>query len=159
MQIGLLRGIGPAATDFYYRRPISTFARKGSPLELTIVHADTPTLLDNLWRIQAIPQARIFAGLTERLAAAGFVAVTSIAGHFCRREFEALSRLPVVDLIGTVDRAIAARGVRRIGLLGTRTVTESRFYGRVTRLRSLHRMGPNSKACTTPMSRWRHRGW
>jgi aspartate racemase len=45
MQIGLIGGIGPAATDFYYRRLISAFAARKTPLELTIVHADTPTLL------------------------------------------------------------------------------------------------------------------
>ena len=45
MHVGLIGGIGPAATDFYYRRLISTFAGKNAALELTIVHADTPTLL------------------------------------------------------------------------------------------------------------------
>jgi aspartate racemase len=79
-------------------------------------------------------QAQIFARLTERLASAGAgcVAVTSIAGHFCRNEFEALSPLPVVDMIDAVGRAVTARLVRRIGILGTRTVMESRFYGGVT---------------------------
>jgi aspartate racemase len=48
MQIGLIGGIGPAATNYYYRRLISTFAGKKTALELTIVHADTPTLLGNL---------------------------------------------------------------------------------------------------------------
>jgi aspartate racemase len=39
-------------------------------------------------------QAQIFARLTERLASAGAgcVAVTSIAGHFCRNEFEGFRR-------------------------------------------------------------------
>ena len=60
------------------------------------------------------------------------MAVTSIAGHFCRKEFEALSPLPVVDIIDEVGRAVTARLVRRIGILGTRTVMESRFYGGVT---------------------------
>jgi aspartate racemase len=134
MQIGLIGGIGPAATDFYYRRLIRVFAEKLSPLELTIAHADTPTLLGNLSRNQAAAQAQIFASLTERLAAAGagFVAVTSIAGHFCRKEFEALSPLPVVDMIDEVGRVVAERGVRRIGIMGTRTVMETRFYGGAT---------------------------
>jgi aspartate racemase len=48
MHIGLIGGIGPAATDFYYRRLISIFASRKAALDLTIVHADTPTLLDNL---------------------------------------------------------------------------------------------------------------
>ena len=134
MQIGLIGGIGPAATDFYYRRLIRVFAQKKSSLELTIVHADTPTLLENLTRNRAATQAQIFARLTERLASAGAgcVAVTSIAGHFCRKEFEALSPLPVVDIIDEVGRAVTARLVRRIGILGTRTVMESRFYGGLT---------------------------
>ena len=79
---------------------------------MTIVHADTPTLLGNLAADRRDTQAEIFAGLTERLARAGadFVAVTSIAGHFCRREFAALSPLPVVDMIGAVAREVSARG-------------------------------------------------
>jgi aspartate racemase len=37
MHIGLIGGIGPAATNCYYRRLISTFANKKAVLELTIV--------------------------------------------------------------------------------------------------------------------------
>jgi aspartate racemase len=134
MQIGLIGGIGPAATDFYYRQLIRVFAQAKAPLELTIAHADAPTLVDNLERNQAAAQAQIFARLTGRLASAGasLVAVTSIGGQFCRKEFEALSPLPVVDMIDAVGQAVAARGVSRIGILGTRTAMESRLYGGVT---------------------------
>jgi aspartate racemase len=134
MHIGLIGGIGPAATDFYYRRLISMFASKQAPLELTIVHADTPTLLNNLTSNNVDAQVAIYMRLTKRLVAAGAncVVVTSIAGHFCIDAFKASSPLPVVDMISEVNRAIEQRGLRRIGILGTRTVMESRFYGRVT---------------------------
>ncbi len=81
MHIGLVGGIGPAATDFYYRRLISAFARNKVALELTIAHADTPTLLKNLASNDAEDQVAIYMKLTHRLAAAGAecVAVTSIA--------------------------------------------------------------------------------
>jgi aspartate racemase len=133
MHIGLIGGIGPGAMDFYYRRLISTFARKNATLELTIVHADTPTLLSNLARNYAVVQTAIYTRLTNRLvsAAAECVAVTSIAGHFCIDEFKAVSPLPVVDMIAEVSRAIEARGLKRIGIIGTRTVMETRFYGRI----------------------------
>jgi aspartate racemase len=133
MHIGLIGGIGPAATDFYYRRMISTFARKNATLELTIVHADTPTLLSNLARNDAASQTAIYSRLTNRLVSAGAecVGVTSIAGHFCIDNFKALSPLPVVDMVVEVSRAIEARGLKRIGVLGTRTVMETRFYGRI----------------------------
>jgi aspartate racemase len=71
MHIGLIGGIGPAATDFYYRRLISTFAGKKAVLELTIVHADTPTLLSNLVSNDAASQVAIYTTLTNRLVAAG----------------------------------------------------------------------------------------
>jgi len=137
MQIGLIGGIGPAATDFYYRRLIATFAARRSPLELTIAHADTPTLVDNLGRNDKTAQAEIFAGLASRLAAAGanFVAITSIAGHFCIDSFKAKSPLPAVDMITEVNRAVAATVFNRIGILGTRTVMETRFYGGLTTAR------------------------
>ena len=60
MHIGLIGGIGPAATDFYYRRLIAAFASRKKPLELTIAHADTPTLLNNLARNDKAGQAAIF---------------------------------------------------------------------------------------------------
>ena len=131
MHIGLIGGIGPAATDFYYRRLISTFASKKAALELTIVHADTPTLLGNLASNDAATQVAIFMRLTNRLAVAGAecVAITSIAGHFCIDAFKASSVLPVVDMISEVNRTIGQRGFERIGILGTRTVMETRLYG------------------------------
>ena len=133
MHIGLIGGIGPAATDFYYRRLISTFARKNATLELTIVHADSPTLLSNLARNDVVAQTTIYTRLTNRLvsAAAECVGVTSIAGHFCIDAFKAVSPLPIVDMIAEVSRAIEARGHKRIGIIGTRTVMETRFYGRI----------------------------
>jgi aspartate racemase len=134
MHIGLIGGIGPAATDFYYRRLIATFASKKAALELTIVHADTPTLLGNLASNDVASQVAIFMKLTNRLAAAGAecVAITSISGHFCIDAFKASSVLPVVDMIAEVDRAIEQRAFERIGILGTRTVMETRFYGGVS---------------------------
>jgi aspartate racemase len=134
MHIGLIGGIGPAATDFYYRQLISTFASRKAALELTIVHADTPTLLSNLESNNAAAQVVIYTRLTNRLVAAGAecVVVTSIAGHFCIDAFKAVSSLPIVDMISEVGRAIEKRGLKRIGILGTRTAMETRLYGGVT---------------------------
>jgi aspartate racemase len=133
MHIGLIGGIGPAATDFYYRQLISTFADKKAALELTIVHADTPTLLGNLANNDAAAQVAIYRRLTNRLVAAGAgcVAVTSIAGHFCIDAFRVASPVPVVDMISEVRQAIEKRELKRVGILGTRTVMETRFYGGV----------------------------
>ena len=40
MRIGLIGGIGPAATELYYRGLVARHAAAAKPMELTIVHAD-----------------------------------------------------------------------------------------------------------------------
>lgn len=131
MHIGLVGGIGPAATDFYYRSLIAAFAGMERSFDLTMVHAESKTLLGNMERGNIDEQVAIYMRLTERLAAAGAdcVVVSSIAGHFCINEFKAVSPLRVVDMIEEVGKAVRAMGLQRVGILGTRTVMESRFYG------------------------------
>jgi aspartate racemase len=79
------------------------------------------------------------------LAAAGAecVVVTSIAGHFCIEAFKAVSPLPVVDMIAEVNLAIAQRGFGRVGILGTRTAMETRFYGGVSTATIVPPEGPD----------------
>jgi aspartate racemase len=76
-------------------------------------------------------QAQVFLRLAQRLHAAGadVVAVTSIAGHFCIREFEKLSPLPIINAIPELEAELVHRKLRRVGLLGTRVVMASRLYG------------------------------
>lgn len=134
MHIGLIGGIGPAATEFYYRGLVKAHADAGKTMDLTIVHADTRQLLGNMVRGAAGDQAEVFLEFTRRLQAAGADAavVTSLAGHFCIGELEAISPLPVINAIPVLDRHFAQTGHRRIALLGTRTVLESRLYGGVS---------------------------
>jgi len=131
MHIGLIVGIGPAAADFYYRRLIASLAATGTLLELTMAHADMPTLLRNQSAGDADAQAAIYLRLAERLqaAGAGVLAITSVAGHFCIDAFAPVSPLPIVDLLSEVDRALAARRLRRVGVLGTRVAMRTGFYG------------------------------
>ena len=112
MHVGLIVGIGPTATDLYYRSLITALAARGVDLELTMAHADAPTLLRNQASGDADAQVAIYGRLTGRLQAAGAsaVAVTSIAGHFCIDAFKPLSPLPVIDMLVEVDRGVGREG-------------------------------------------------
>ena len=134
MQIGLIGGIGPAATDFYYRTLIQKFASIDAKLEMTIVHADAPTLVKNLMSDNKDAQVEIYDRLTRRLKEAGAncVAITSIAGHFCIDNFREKSVLPVVDMLSCVEIEVRNRGYKKIGILGTKPVMESKFYSVIT---------------------------
>lgn len=133
MHIGLIAGIGPAATDFYYRGLIERHVAAGIPLELTMAHADVREMARNLADGNPRRQAEIFAGLIQRLKQAGAeaAALTSMGGHFCVNELLAISPLPILNGIPAVEAAIAAAGLERIGVLGTRAVMRSGLYGGV----------------------------
>jgi len=133
MHIGLIGGIGPAATEFYYRKLAKAYSAANRVMDLSIVNADTPTLLNNLNKDARLEQAQIFLGFVERLQAAGadFAVVTSLAGHFCIDELERISPLPILNAIPVLDKFFAKQGLSRIGLLGTQTVLQSRLYGGV----------------------------
>ena len=137
MHIGLIGGIGPAATEFYYRGLIERHAAAGTQLELTIAHADVREMGKNLVNGDAQKQAEIFLRLVERLAAAGVeaAAVTSMGGHFCIRELMALSPLPLLNAIPEVDAAIQQRKLKTIGILGTSIVMKTGLYGGITAAR------------------------
>jgi aspartate racemase len=148
VHIGLIVGIGPAATDFYYRSLISRMAAVPADLDLTMVHADTPTLLTNQAAGNTQAQVEIYDRLTRRLHVAGArsVAVTSIAGHFCIDAFEKVSVLPVIDLLRVVADGVRARGYKRVGLLGTRGVMASHFYGALSGVEVVAPTGPSLDA-------------
>ena len=134
MHIGLIGGIGPAATEFYYRGLIDRHAKSNTSLDLTIVHADVREMARNLTNGDAQKQADTFAALVRRLAAAGAqaAAVTSMGGHFCIRELEAISPLPMLNAIPEVAAEIGQRKFKTVGILGTRMVMKTRLYGSIS---------------------------
>ena len=131
MHIGLIGGIGPAATDFYYRGLIDRHVAAGVPLDVTICHADVREMSRNLVGKNPGRQAEIFARLVERMKAAGAeaAAITSMGGHFCVKELMAMSPLPILNAIPAVDAVLARRKLKKVGIIGTRTVMETKLYG------------------------------
>lgn len=134
MHIGLIGGIGPAATDYYYRGLIAAARDRDQDLALTIAHADSPTLLENQASGDETAQVEIFTRLAHGLRAGGadLVAVTAISGHFCIEAFESASPLPVSNLISAVDRFVAQQGYKRLGILGTEVAMRTRLYGGIS---------------------------
>jgi aspartate racemase len=139
MHIGLIGGIGPAATVVYYQRLCATMAARGEPLELTLVQADIHTLIRNNLADKRAEQAEIYARLIDRLKAAGAecAAITSLGGHFCFDETVALSSLPLVSAVAPLDAHFAEQGFGTVGLLGTRVVMRTRLYGQLQRTRAI----------------------
>jgi len=139
MHIGLIGGIGVAATVVYYQRLTAAVERLGHSLELTIVHADVHELIRNNLADQRKPQAEIYARLIDRLKAAGAdcAAITSLGGHFCFEETKALSSLPLISAVEPLDAFFDSQGIKTVGLLGTRVVMATELYGQLRKTRAV----------------------
>ncbi|SPH18606.1 hypothetical protein DEA8626_02146 [Defluviimonas aquaemixtae] len=133
MHVGLIGGIGPAATIVYYQRLSDRVREAGGRLDLTIVNAHVYDLIANVNADRREAQAGIYAELIERLKAAGAdcAAITSLGGHFCFTETERVAALPLVSAVRPLDAHFAGRELRKVGLLGTEVVMRTRLYGQL----------------------------
>lgn len=139
MHIGLIGGIGPAATVVYYQRLCAAMAARGARLDLTIVQADIHELIANNLTDRREAQAAVYARLIDRLkaAGAGCAAITSLGGHFCFDETVARSALPLVSAVDPLDRFFTSEKLGTVGLLGTRVVMRTKLYGQLRQTRAI----------------------
>lgn len=139
MHIGLIGGIGVAATIVYYQRLSAAVAARGKALELTIVNADVQELIRTNLADDRTTQAHTYARLIDRLKAAGAdcAAITSLGGHFCYEETIPLASLPLVSAVRPLDDYFAANELRTVGLLGTRVVMRTRLYGQLNKTKGV----------------------
>lgn len=139
MHIGLIGGIGVAATVAYYQRLTAAMATRNQPLQLTIVHADVQELLRNNLADDRAAQAKTYAKLIEQLRGAGAdcAAITSLGGHFCFDETVPLSCLPLISAVTPLDAFFESQGLKTVGLLGTRVVMQTKLYGQLSQTRAV----------------------
>lgn len=139
MHLGLIGGIGPAATIVYYQKLTSAMRAIGQPLELTIVNADANVLVKNNLADDRAAQAQVYAGLIDRLKAAGAdcAVITSLGGHFCIEETAPLSVLPLVSAVTPLDEYFVTQGIKSIGLLGTAVVMRTKLYGQLEQTKAI----------------------
>lgn len=137
MHLGLIVGIGPAATDYYYRGLIAAAARDGVDLQLTMAHADLGALARNTSAADQAAQVALYLPLLERLKRAGVerAAITSIGGSFCMEQLLPISPLPLIDIIDVIDTHLAERPEKTFGVIGTKLAMGTKLYGRLARHR------------------------
>jgi aspartate racemase len=56
----------------------------------------------------------------------------NVCGHFCIGELLPMSPLPILNGIPEVDAAVGRGKFKTVGIIGTRTVMETRLYGAIS---------------------------
>jgi aspartate racemase len=149
--LGIVGGLGPESTIDYYRRILEGWKRDDASSSpsiiidsldvdrgLRLVEHDRPALVEYL------------SASLNRLAAAGadFAAMAANTPHVVFDELAADSPIPIVSIVEACAEEAQRRGLRRLGLLGTRFTMEGRFYPNVFKRRKIAIVPPNKEERT-----------
>jgi aspartate racemase len=152
--LGIVGGLGPESTIDYYRRIVEGWRHhdpSSSPsividsldvdIGLRLVEHDRPALIEYL------------AASVNRLAAAGadFAAMAANTPHVVFDELVARSPIPLSSIVEACADEAGRRGLRRLGLLGTRFTMEGAFYPTVFARRKVQIVAPRADE-----RRWLH---
>ncbi len=132
-RIGILGGMSPESTAEYYEYITRTYTERfgdyGYP-EIVIYSVSFQPYVDwpkeDRWDLVA-------QGLSEaagRLEAAGadFIVIATNTMHLVFDQVQASVNVPMLSLLDAVGEAILSRGMKTVGLLGTKFVMEKTFY-------------------------------
>jgi aspartate racemase len=131
--LGLIGGLGPAATVYYYRGLIAAHAAAGYAARMLIAQADVDAARPMAEANDLAGLARYLNGFVEQLAGGGaeMTAIVAITPHICAAQLVKLSKLPLIDMVSEVDAAVRAKGLKRIALFGTKSTVGSKMFGRL----------------------------
>ena len=131
--VGIIGGIGPESTIEYYRSIVAAYRarqRDGSYPPVVINSIDLKKLLDLIGadRLQEVTDYLVAEVRKLARAGADFGVLAANTPHVV---FDALSRrspIPLISIVAVTREAARARGMKRVGLLGTRFTMQGRFF-------------------------------
>ena len=129
--VGLVGGLGPEATIDYYRRLITAWRREDplsspsividsldSKVVLRLIDRDLPTLSEYIFEsVQRLHRAGVSFGV-----------ITSNTTHLVFDMVSARSPIPLLSIIDVCVAEARRLGLKRLGLLGTRSIMTAPLY-------------------------------
>jgi len=132
-KIGIIGGLGPESTVDYYRGIVETFRVGQGGLagpEMVIYSADVDELFE---MVEAAQWDSLVDWLVERVCAleragAQFAAIGANTPHIVFDKVQVRSPIPLLSIVEETFRRAEALGIKRLGLMGTRSTMQSDFY-------------------------------
>ncbi len=130
---GILGGLGPESTIEYYRAMIAVYRQRKADgsYPAFLVNSVNMTRVVDLITAGRLPELAEFllSGL-QMLGRAGadFGAIAANTPHVVFNEVRRRSPIPLISIVEATCQAAQARGLRRVGLFGTRFTMQGHFY-------------------------------
>jgi aspartate racemase len=132
---GIVGGMGPESTIDYYRRIIQRYGERcdGSGPSLLINSIVTKAILALAASANWPEATEVLCRAVEVLAAGGadFAVLSSNTSHVVFDDVQARSRIPMVSIVEVTAGVARQKGLKRLGLIGTRYTMQGDFYRKV----------------------------
>jgi aspartate racemase len=132
-RIGILGGMSPESTIEYYQYITHTYTQRfgdyGYP-EVIIYSVSFQPYVDwpNEERWDLVAQGLSQAAQSLEAAGADFIIIATNTMHLVLDQVQASVHIPVLSLLDVVAEASLAKGIKTVGLLGTRFTMEKNLY-------------------------------
>ncbi|MEY2557880.1 MAG: aspartate racemase [Verrucomicrobiota bacterium] len=131
--LGIIGGIGPESTIEYYRRIHALYRQRAgddSAPSIIINSIDMKKLVRWVEADELDEMARYLTGEVETLARGGadFGLLSANTPHLVFDAVAQQASIPLISIVEATCDAAVARGLKRLGLLGTRFTMQSSFY-------------------------------
>jgi aspartate racemase len=130
--LGLIGGTGPESTIEYYRLLVAKYREQadGHSPPLIITSIDLKQMIEWMTAGNLAAVADGLAAEFERLHKAGadLGALTANTAHIVFDELQQRSPLPLISMVEATCEEVQARGLKSVGLFGTRFTMQASFY-------------------------------
>ena len=147
--LGLIGGTGPESTIDYYRLLAAKYREQadGHSPPLIITSVDLKQMIEWMTAGNLAAVADNLAAEFERLRIAGadIAALTANTAHIVFDELQQRSALPLISIVEATCEEARARGIKTIGLFGTRFTMQAPFYPDVFSRAGIQLVLPNAQ--------------
>ena len=130
---GIIGGIGPESTIEYYRSIVASYrerTRHGGYPSVVINSIDLKLMVELMGANRLHEVEEYLVRELKRLAGAGadFAALAANTPHIVFGAVSARSPVPLISIVEVTCDAARGRGLKRVGLFGTRYTMQAGFY-------------------------------
>ena len=134
--LGIIGGVGPESTIEYYRTIITLYRERtgdGSYPQLIINSIDLNKVREFVIANDLQRLIETIVEEIEKLARAGadFGLIAANTPHIVFDDLQPRSPIPLISIVETACKAAPARGLKKLGLFGTRFTMQGSFYPKV----------------------------
>jgi aspartate racemase len=147
--LGIIGGIGPESTIEYYRTIVALYRERkqdGSYPQLVINSIDLKKGMDLLAAGDLAGEATHLLDEIQKLARAGadFGLIAANTSHIIFDDIAPKAAIPLISIVEVTCRKTIERGLKRLGLFGTRFTMQAEFYPKVFAREGIELVTPKS---------------